>query len=118
MASFRKDLNPGYDKGNHWVVCDRCGVSYRNKVMKKTWDGLVVCPQDWERRHTQDLVRGVKDDTTAKGFVRPEGDINYVPQQKDVCTSNVAKAGIALVGCAQAGVSVNSLPLSTFDGSL
>lgn len=70
--------NPGFEAGNHWVVCDRCGSDVRSKDSRRTWDGLVVCPEDWEQRHPQDFVRGRTDDMSAKGNVRPEPQDNFV----------------------------------------
>ena len=64
--------NPGFQANEHWVTCDRCGFEYRASEMKKQWDGLVVCPQDYEPRHPQDFVRAVADDIGAKGLVRPQ----------------------------------------------
>lgn len=32
----------------------------------------MVCPEDWEPRHPQDLVRGRKDKQKPEGLVRPE----------------------------------------------
>ena len=63
--------NPGFKPGNHWVVCDKCGFDYPASEMKKQWDGLVVCQQDYEPRHPQDFVRGVEDRITSQGLVRP-----------------------------------------------
>ena len=67
-----KGLNPGYQPGNHWVICDRCGFAYRNSEVRKTWDGLVVCKEDWEPRHPQDLLRGREDRVAPQGHVRPD----------------------------------------------
>lgn len=76
--------NPGYQAGNHWVICDRCGVAVRSKEIKKTWDGLAVCDDDWEPRHPQDFVRGREDNITPQGPVRPEPrDINIEPPFED-----------------------------------
>ena len=50
-----------YKPGDHLAICDRCGFTLWASEMKKTWDGLLVCPEDWEPRHPQDFVRG-KDD--------------------------------------------------------
>jgi len=68
----KKTKNPGYEPGNHWVICDRCGCSIRSNDAMKTWDDLIVCPDDWEQRHPQDFVRGRADDQAAKEPVRPE----------------------------------------------
>lgn len=58
MSSHGKHTrNPGYIPGDHWVTCDRCGFHIRASDAMETWDGLIVCPEDWEPRHPQDFVR-------------------------------------------------------------
>ena len=71
-ARGEKTRNPGYEPGNYWVECDRCGCSIREEHAKETWDGLVVCPDDFEMRHPQDFVRGIADDISPKGLIRPD----------------------------------------------
>jgi len=72
MASHGKHTkNPGYDEGNNWVVCDRCGMDMYASEARHTWDGLLVCPEDYEPRHDQDFVRSRKDKITAD-VVRPD----------------------------------------------
>lgn len=73
-----KGRNPGYQPGNHWAICDRCGFAYRNNELKSTWDGLVVCEDDWEPRHPQDLLRGRADKIAPDGHVRPEHEDTFV----------------------------------------
>lgn len=78
MSSFGKHTrNPGYRPGNHWVVCDRCGFDIRASEARETWDGLVVCPEDWEPRHPQDFVRGREDKQAAEDPVRPRPDNTF-----------------------------------------
>jgi len=60
----------GYQPGNHWVECEVCGCDIRAFDIKLRWDGLRVCPDDWETRHPQDFVRGRHDDIRAKEPVR------------------------------------------------
>lgn len=74
----KRTRNPGYEPGNHWVDCDRCGATIRTKDAKLTWDNLVVCPNDWEPRHPQDFVKGREEDPSAKGLVRSEAEVSYV----------------------------------------
>jgi len=62
----------GYEPGNYWVICDRCGFKRRIKEAKSTWDNLLVCyPECWEPRHPQDFVRG-KADRQSVPIARPE----------------------------------------------
>jgi hypothetical protein len=53
------------------AICDQCGRKYKASQLRKRWDGLMVCQDDWETRHPQDFVRGVKEDTSVP-WTRPE----------------------------------------------
>ena len=67
-----KGRSPGWERNNHWVLCDVCGFATRVKDIKMSWDGLAVCPKDWEPRHPQDFVRGKEDNTAPVGPSRPD----------------------------------------------
>lgn len=73
-----KSRSPGYEPGNHWVICDRCGFAYRADEMMETWDGLVVCEKDWETRHPQELIRVPAEDPAAKEPVRTEPQDEFI----------------------------------------
>ena len=34
-------------------ICDITGFRYRRREMKKTWDGLIVGPDQWSPKHPQ-----------------------------------------------------------------
>lgn len=73
MTHGKHTRNPGYEPGNHWVVCDRCGFDYRAEDVIEEWTGAVVCRQKcWEPRHPQDFVRAVEDDMTPTGPIRTD----------------------------------------------
>lgn len=40
----------------------RCGRIFKGSQLMQTWDGLWVCKEDWEPKHTQLSVTGVRDD--------------------------------------------------------
>lgn len=63
---------PHYKRGTWNAVCDRCGLVFKSDQLRKTWDGLYVCHDDWEPRHPQDFVKGVKDDQSVP-WTRTEG---------------------------------------------
>lgn len=83
MAHGKHTANPGFDPGNHWVVCDVCGFDIRVKDIKERWDGLMVCPEDYELRHPQDFVRATDEDNSAKGPVRTEPSSNFITDLDD-----------------------------------
>jgi len=73
MLWARNDYRPG----DHNVICDRCGCKFHASQTSKTWDGLIVCSEDFETRHPQDFVRGRKDDQTIPDG-RPEAITSLV----------------------------------------
>ena len=97
-----KPVRAGYEVGNHWVTCDRCGVEFRHDQVAKEWNGLVVCLKKcWEPRNTQDFVRAVTDDQNVSGLIRPDPADVFI----DTCTNGpTAIVGMAIVGCAVIGV--------------
>lgn len=63
--------------GDWWVVCDVCAKQTRASSIKKRWDGLLVCPDDFEMRHPQDLIKVRKEDTSVP-FSRVEPADQFV----------------------------------------
>ena len=43
--------------GDWNALCDSCGRKFKASSLQKRWDGLIVCKEDWEQRHPQDLLR-------------------------------------------------------------
>ena len=67
-----------YSRGSWNTICDVCGRQYKANDLRKRWDNLMVCNQDFEERQPQDFVRGVAD-TQAVPWARPEGTDTFVP---------------------------------------
>ena len=65
----------------------------RNTDAVKEWTGQIVCTECYEPRHTQDFVRGKKDNPSARGLVHVEtsDSLGRTGQQSET-------------GCAYAGV--------------
>lgn len=60
-----------YYKAGEWnVICDICGKKIKSGEAKHRWDGFVVCPSDFEQRHSQDFVRA-RQDKISVPFTRP-----------------------------------------------
>lgn len=107
--------NPGFDGGNHWVVCDVCGMDFRSSEVRQRWDGAVVCDADYETRHQQDYVRTHADVIAAQGPVRQQPEDVFT---NGICQTRSAVAGQAIAGCAIAGMKVyTTMPAGTFSGS-
>lgn len=86
--------------GNWKVVCDVCGFQFPSSRVKKRWDGLMVCEDDWETRHPQTLYN-YKSHDSVPTFVRPEPEEDFI-QVCDI-TASSGYVGLAEAGCAQAG---------------
>jgi hypothetical protein len=70
-----------YFKAGDWnAYCDVCGFKYKASELRKRWDGMMVCEQDWEPRHPVDLIR-VRRERQKPPFTRPGGtdEFNEVP---------------------------------------
>ena len=63
-----------YFKEGDWnAFCDVCGFKYKASELRKRWDGMMVCSRDYEERHPQDFIRGIRE-TPAPPFSRPRND--------------------------------------------
>jgi hypothetical protein len=90
--------------GTWKVVCDVCGFQFHSGVIKKRWDGLMVCHKDYELDHPQKFIR-VRAESGSPSFVRPEPEpiyINYCNLEE-----SQAIAGLGIAGCARAGYNAN-----------
>jgi len=47
--------------GEHNITCDVCSKKVKSGLIKKRWDGFLVCPDDFEMRHPQDFVKARQD---------------------------------------------------------
>jgi len=56
--------------GNWNALCDSCGRKFKALDLKRRWDGLMVCKDDYELRHESDFLRVQKEKITVE-FSRP-----------------------------------------------
>lgn len=87
--------------GNWNVLCDSCGRKFKASQVKKRWDGLMVCEEDWEMRHPSDFLR-VQKEKISVPFSRPyPAEDTYL---NTYCTlaGITAYANIAVAGCSTA----------------
>ena len=91
--------------GDWNAVCDVCAQKYKSSLMRKRWDGLMVCPNDWEPRHPQDFLRAVPD-RQAVPWSRPQTTDVFVP----VCYYPTT-GGLADVGTADCAMADYEIPL-------
>lgn len=65
--------------GDWNALCDSCGRKFKASSLKKRWDGLIVCSEDWEQRHPQDLLR-VQREQISVPWARPyPAQDTYIP---------------------------------------
>ena len=81
--------SPGFEPGNHWNTCMRCGMDMRQSESNKEWNNLIVCEDCFEPRHPQDFVEAPVDDTAPKGLVTSELVGTNVELSLDVGDSDV-----------------------------
>jgi hypothetical protein len=69
-----------YRAGVWKVICQVCDKELYSDECKIRWDGLVVCPNDWEPRHPLDYMRVPKYKESSVPFQSPEtGEIDGSP---------------------------------------
>ena len=102
-----------FRSGKYNAICDVCGFKFKETSLRKRWDGLMVCEQDWEQRHPQELLRPVPDQVKLP-WTRPEGRDQFIqptydPSILQVCTidGQFCNADHATADCAIVG---NNLP--------
>lgn len=106
-----------YFKSGEWnVFCMVCNRKIKSGIALKRWDGLIVCPNDFENRQPLDFLRTRQEritvpftaDTSFTEFNGP----SYPPYP--FCTGEGASgvAGFAVAGCMRPGLGFpNGLPV-------
>ena len=74
-SPFGKD---SYRPGGTYGICDICGGKYRLKELRRQWNGLLACRDDWSPQHPQEHLRGVQERIKYPGEVRPEQEDTFV----------------------------------------
>lgn len=77
-----------------------CGVQYKSDEIKKRWDGLLVCKEDWEPRHSLDFLRATPERGSVP-FSSPEPadtfvSVPYISGKQGI--SGIALSGMAITG--------------------
>lgn len=88
-----------YKAGQHYFICDVCGFKHHSEKKKKRWDGLIVCPEDFEADHPQKYLRVEPDGLPVSDpRPRPEDVFDYVCY----IYASMAYADLAEADCAKA----------------
>lgn len=69
-------------------ICDVCGFRIPTAKMRKRWDGLWVCPEDWEPRHILDFYRPSYERPNNPPYLREDPH-----ESDDASTHNPATTG-------------------------
>jgi hypothetical protein len=93
-----------YKPGSWNVTCQVCGSKFKSDEVRKRWDGLIVCKDDYEDRHILDFARVQPKEHTVP-FTAPEPDDEFII---NLCVfpAMVGMADIGTADCAIAGLSV------------
>jgi hypothetical protein len=68
---YSMSKNRATESYDYNVLCDRCGFKFKASELKKTWDNLWVCKDDWEPRHSLDFYK-TKNDAHLLPYTRPD----------------------------------------------
>ena len=85
-------------KADYWkphdynAICEVCGFKFKASELRRRWDGLMVCSEDWEIRQPQDFVRGVRDQRPLP-FTSPEDTDTFV-NPGDVTPNSYGSGGM------------------------
>ncbi len=88
-----------YKPGTWNVMCAVCGVKFKSDEIKKRWDGLLVCKEDYENRNILDFTR-VKPEMGSVPYSNPEPADQFI----FFCyiDSRIGGADFYTAGCMQA----------------
>lgn len=86
-------------KAYQWnIICDVCGFEFKSGQIRKRWDGVLVCKEDWEPDHPQKYIKVHSDPVPVPAdLIRQEPPDTFVI----VCTRYTSQsiAGVGVAGC-------------------
>lgn len=88
-----------FKRGSHNIICDVCGGKFKFSEVRKRWDGLIVCANDFETDHPQKYIR-VRESGLAVPVIRDRPEDVFVPYC-DIWTSS-GRADFGTADCSQA----------------
>lgn len=101
-----------YKPGGWNTICQVCGRQFKNDQVRKRWDGLIVCHNDYEERHIADFLR-VRTEHSTPPYVSPDPDDVFLPACDMINSS--AMADYAVADCARTGVTLTTKQLHLLD---
>ena len=106
-----------YKPGEWNVWCMVCNRKIKSGEALKRWDGLIVCPEDFENRHPMDFLR-VRQERISVPFSAPTSfnlfdGPNYPEYPFCTAPGSSGVAMYAVAGCARPGLGFpNGLPVT------
>lgn len=67
-----------YKKNDANAICDVCGQKFKLSQLRKRWDGLWVCKQDFEYRHPQEYIKARHEQFTLP-VIKPRPPDVFIP---------------------------------------
>lgn len=93
-------MRNSYEPGNWVALCDVCGFKFKALDLRRRWDNLMVCKDDYEVRHSMDFLRVQKEKITVE-FSRPyPSEDVFVGYSCSIRESN-GKADVGAADCAR-----------------
>lgn len=88
-----------WEQGQYDAICDVCGFSFKSGKLKKRYDGMMVCAEDWEARHPLERTVSIRSPATLP-WTRPEPADTFI--EANFCTPEGRQgvAGYGEAGCA------------------
>lgn len=100
------------------VICQVCRKKLKSNEVRKRWDGLLVCNEDYEEKHPRDMPIPPQREQAPIPFASPEPTDTFTTT---LCTLNSRRAipGIGTPGCMIPGFNDPGydMPSGTFSGS-
>lgn len=66
-----------WDEGNWNALCDSCGMKFKANELRERYDGMMVCPEDWEPRHPSERPLSIRS-PRALPWTRPEAPDTFI----------------------------------------
>jgi hypothetical protein len=96
--------------GNWNGLCDSCGRKFKALDLRRRWDGLMVCAEDYEIRHPSDFLR-VQREKIAVDFSRPPPTEDTFIGPSCSVSDTTGRANVGTADCAR----VEYLPVQVWD---
>jgi len=77
MKETSPNNGDSYIPGDNYGLCGECGFKFHTSELKRRWDNLYVCKEDWEPKHPQESVRA-KADKIRPDIISPESTDSFI----------------------------------------